>query len=417
MLIRLPFRFLCRAALFLGLSAASLPAAPFDWPQWGGPDRNAMSKETGLLKTWPKGGPPLVWKARGLGFGHSTPSVADGRIYAMSNRGPTEYVFCLAEADGKEIWAAEVGPVRTEKTDDPKGPRCTPTVDGKLVFALGRGGDLVCLETATGKEVWRKDLRKDFGGVVGPFNYCESPLVDGERLLCTPGGKNSFVALDKKTGALLWQTEVRNGNAAYASPVVVEFGGTRQYIQLLGNGLVGIAPDGKLLWRHDRPGSKNNACTPIFHEGYIFATSGYDPPTALVRLHSSDKGAFRVEEIYSTQKMATSYGGMILLEGHLYGSIGDMLACVDFKTGDVVWAERLPGKGSVAWADGRLYYRNERNGTTFLVEPSPKEYVEQGRLEQPERSKHSAWAHPVIANGRLYLRDHDVLLCYDLKPK
>jgi outer membrane protein assembly factor BamB len=406
------------AILLLAGSSMVLRAAPFDWPQWGGPDRNAISKETGLLKSWPKGGPPLAWKARGLGVGPSTPSIAEGRVFAMGNRDQTEYVVCLDGLGGKELWAAAVGPVRRETNDDPAGPRCTPTVDGKLVYALGRSSDLVCLESATGKEVWRKDLRKDFGGQVGPFHYCESLLVDGERLLCTPGGKNSLVALDKKTGAVLWQTEVRNGNAAYASPIVVEFGGTRQYIHLLSSGLVGIsAADGKLLWRHDKPSSKNNACTPIFHDGYVFATSGYDPPTALVQLRIPEKGTFRAEEVYFTQRMFTSYGGMVLWEGHLYGSIGEMLACVELKTGNVLWKERTPGKGSIASADGLLYYRSERSGATFLVEPNPKEYVELGRFDQPERSKLSAWPHPVIANGKLYLRDHDLLLCYDVKRK
>ncbi len=231
-----------------------------------------------------------------------------------------------------------------------------------------------------------------------------------------PAARSVVVALDKKTGAVLWQTEVRDGRAGYASPIIVEFGGTRQYIHLLSSGLVGIAAaDGKLLWRHNKPSSKNNACTPIFHDGYVFATSGYDPPTALVQLSSPETGTFRVEEVYFTQKMATSYGGMVLIDGNLYGSIGDMLACVELKTGDVRWKERTPGKGSIAWADGRLYYRNEKSGATFLVEPNPKEYVEQGRFDQPERSKLPAWAHPVIANGRLYLRDHDLLLCYELR--
>ena len=401
------------------LVSASLGRAD-DWPQWRGPDRNARSKETGLLKTWPKGGPPLVWKARGLGVGYSTPSVAGGRVFVMGNREQTECVVCLDAQTGNTLWTADVGPVRKEKNDDPPGPRCTPTVDGALVYALGRSGDLVCLETATGKEVWRKDLRKDFDGEVGPFNYCESPLIDGDQLFCTPGGKTSCVALDKKTGAVRWRTEVPGGKAGYASPIVVEFGGTRQYIHLLSCGLVGIsAAEGKLLWRYNKPSSKNNACTPIFHDGSVFAASGYDPGTAIIQLRAPEKqgGTFRAEEVFFTQKMLTTYGGMVLSEGHLYGSLGDMLGCVELKSGNVVWTDRGPGKGSVAWADGRLYYRNERNGTTFLVEPNPKEYVEQGRLEQPERSKHPAWAHPVIANGRLFLHDQDLLLCYDLKQK
>jgi hypothetical protein len=309
--------------------------------------------------------------------------------------------------------------VRKETNDDPKGPRCTPAVDGNLVYALGRSGELVCLEVAGGKEVWRKSMRKDFGGEVGPFHYCESPLVDGQLLLCTPGGKlGSFVALNKKTGEVVWQTAVRNGRAAYSSPIVVEFGSTRQFIQLLSSGLAGFsAADGKLLWSHNKPSSKNNACTPIFHDGFVFGTSGYDPPTAAIQLHAENNGGFRVEELYSTQKLRTSYGGQVLLDGHLFGSIGDGLGCFEMKGDNLLWTERGPGKGSVLWADGRLYYRNERNGSMTLISPNSKEYVEEGRFEQPERSKHSAWAHPIIANGRLYLRDQELLFCYDVKAK
>jgi outer membrane protein assembly factor BamB len=414
-----PFGTFCLAFVLLVASGPALRAAPFDWPQWGGPDRNARSRETGLLRAWPKGGPKLAWKAAGLGVGYGTPSVADGRVFATGNRGKIECVVCLREKDGKELWAAEVGPVRKLTNDDPPGPRCTPTVDGQRVFALGRAGDLVCLESATGKEVWRKDLRKDFGGRVGPFHYCESPLVDGERLICAPGGKEaSVVALDKKSGKVLWKTAVPDGQAAYASALVVEFGGVRQYVHLLNSGLVGIAADsGKLLWHNRRPSCKNNACTPIFHDGYVFATAGYDPPTALIRARAGESQAFTTEVVYYTQKLATSHGGMVLVEGYLYGSIGDMLGCVDWKTGEVVWKARGPGKGSSAWADGRLYYRNERNGTMFLVAPSPKGYVEHGRFEQHQRSRRPAWPHPVIANGRLYLRDHDVLLGYELKQR
>ena len=396
---------------------AALEASAADWPQWQGIDRTAVSKETGLLQTWPQEGPTLAWKTTGLGEGFSTPSIDRGRIFAMGARDKTEFVICLDEQGGKELWSTRLGPGNTGGGDP--GPRCTPTVDGNLLYALGRRGTLVCLEVATGKEVWRKDMRKDFGGKVGGWEYSESPLVDGDKLICTPGGeKATLVALDKKTGATIWQAAVPNiGQAEYSSIIVANVAGTRQYVQFLGRGVVGVAAaDGKFLWRYDSPANNTANCsTPIIFDGFVFAASGYGTGGGLAKL-SKEGDAFKAEEVYFTKKMKNHHGGMVLLNGYIYGSDEGLLTCLEAKTGKVMWDARQPGKGSIAYADGRLYYRNEGGkGSIFLVEATPEKYIEHGRFDQSERTKLASWSHPVIANGKLYIRDQDLLLCYDVK--
>jgi outer membrane protein assembly factor BamB len=410
------------------LSAADTGAKPFDWPQWQGPDRTAVSKESGLLQEWPKGGPSLAWEAKGLGGGYSGPSVAAGRVFGMSNRGNDEVVWALAESDGKELWATRLGPAYSAQSrpQGKEGPGCTPTIDGDLAYALGLGGDLACLRVADGKIVWRKSLTADFGGTPPPWSYRESPLIDGDRLIVTPGGQEAtLVALNKKTGDVVWKARVPGGDAAaYSSAIAIDAGGQRQYVQFLKGGVVGVAAeDGKFLWRYDHPASRNgiNITTPLYHDGQVFTAAAYNTGGGLVKLSKDANGGVKAEEVYFTRNMQNHHGGIIVLDGYLYGASGGnegggRLYCLDFPTGKVMWDDRKAPKGSVAFADGRIYYRTEA-GTMLLIEPSPKGYVERGRFEQPDRSTKPAWPHPVIANGKVYLRDQDVLLCYDVKAK
>jgi len=420
---------LCGLTLLLAAcspSAREMPVAdvsdpkpkPYDWPQWQGADRSGVSKETGLLKEWPKDGPPLAWKVKGLGDGFSTPTVAAGRIFTMGNRGKSEYVIALDEDGGRELWAAEVGPVRDGGGGYP-GPRCSPTVDGDFVYAVGLNGDLLCLDTASGKEHWRKDLRKDFKGQGGGWGYCESPLVDGDRLIVTPGGKQAtLAALDKKTGEVVWKSAVPDGpSAEYSSAIVAEINGERQYVQFLRGGVVGVAAkDGTFLWRYAHPANGTANCsTPIVSDNLVFAASGYGNGGGAAKISGTGKDS-KAEEVYFTKKMVNHHGGMVLVDGYVYGSNEGQVTCLELKTGKIKWEERKPGKGSIACADGRLYYRNE-GGPLVLFEVNPEKYVEVGRFDQPERSRASAWPHPVIANGKLYVRDQDVLLCFDVKVK
>ncbi len=409
------------------LSAASA----VDWPQWQGPDRNAVCKEGGLLKEWAKDGPPLAWKIQGLGGGYSAPSIAAGRIFGMSNRGNDEVIWALSETDGKELWVTRLGPAFKQSWPQGKeGPGCTPTVDGERLYVLGLGGDMACLQVKDGKIVWRRSLVRDFSGGVPTWSYRESPLVDGDKVICTPGGEEAtLVALDKLTGERIWKSQVPGSpSAAYASAIAIDFDGQRQYVQFTRQALVGVAAsDGKFLWQYDRPANSHgiNCSTPIYHDGLVFAASAYGAGGGLVKLSKDANGGVKAEEIYSTRKMQNHHGGMILFDGCLYGANGGneggFLVCLDFKTGNVLWderddAERRAPKGSVALADGRLYYRTEK-GAMLLIEPNPKQYVERGRFDQPDRSPQPAWAHPVIANGKLYLRDQDLLLCYDVKAR
>lgn len=389
-----------------------------DWPQWRGPNRDGVSKETGLLKSWSAEGPKLVWKATGLGEGYGTVAVAGGRIYGMGYNGVEEVVWALDATSGKAVWTTRIGAPRLA---DPggrgAGPRSTPTVDGDRLYALGVSGDLVCLETAAGKLLWRKNLVTDFGGSIPSWGYSESPLVDGEKVIVTPGGwQATLVALNKMNGEVIWKAQVPGGDGAqYASCIVAEVGGQRQYVQFLRGGVVGVAAkDGKFLWRYNNPANHTaNCATPVFRDGCVFAASGYNTGGGLVKLTATSSGV-SAEEVYFTRQMQNHHGGMVLVGDYLYGFDGSNLTCLNFKTGEVAWFHRSVGKGSVVYADGHLYVRSER-GPVALVEATPSGYVEKGRFEPPERSGKNAWPYPVVAGGRLYLRDQDNLFAYDVK--
>jgi outer membrane protein assembly factor BamB len=407
-------------AALVPAAAARLPAAPGDWPGWRGPDRTGVSSETGLLRQWPAGGPKLLWKATGLGAGYSTPAVAGGRIYLLGTRGPEELLIALDGASGARLWATPVG----RMAGGYPGPRSTPTVTGDLVHVLSSDGKLVCAETGPGHVRWRKDLKADFGGRCGNWAYAESPLVDGEVVVCTPGGdRATLLALDRKTGAVIWRAPVKGlsvglrsyNTAAYASAVAADLAGVRQYVQFLSGGVVGLsARDGKLLWHYDRPANGTaNCASPLCRDDSVFAASAYGAGAGRARIvREGDR--FRAEELYVVKALQNQHGGMVLVGDHVYGTGAEALLCVDFRTGKVVWKDRCVGKGSVACADGRLYVRGE-DGPVALVEATPAGYRDRGRFRQPLRSSMKAWPHPVVAGGRLYLRDWDVLLCYDVR--
>jgi outer membrane protein assembly factor BamB len=390
-------------------------AAAFDWPQWQGPDRTAVSKEKGLLKEWPKDGPKLLWSVKDLGGGYSTPSIAAGRVFGMSARGNDEGVWALSEKDGKELWWVRIGPKVNAGYGE--GPRCTPTVDGDLLYALGMGGELVCLESDTGKLVWRKNLLKDFKGRVGGWKYSESPLIDGDRLLVTPGGKdNTIVALNKKDGELIWASKVPgNSEAAYSSLAVADVDGQKQYVQFLSTHVVGVAAkDGKYLWTYGKDRFPGIVCsTPVCHKSMVYAAASYGKGGGAVKL--TRKGdEVETEEAYFSNKHQNHHGGLVLIDGYLYGEGSGNLVCIEFATGKEMWRAKEAGKGSIAAADGKLYYRNE-GGPIHLYDANPEKAVKRGSFKQPDRSRSNAWAHPVIANGRLYVRDQGLLLVYDVK--
>lgn len=415
----------CSAVVFwvaigLCLEPLVLPAA--DWPQWRGLRRNGVSAETGLLAEWPKDGPRLVWQVKDIGSGYSTPSVVGNRIYLLGNQGTNnEFVQALEVKDGKKVWSQRIGNVgNPDQQPNYPAARSTPTVDGELVLALGSDGDLACLERATGKVRWQKNVRKEYGGQPGIWAYSESPLVDGEAVVCTPGGSNAtLVALNKQTGELIWKCAILDGEqAAYTSAQAIEVGGVRQYIQMVQKGLVGVeAKTGKLLWRYDKTAKGSPAVipTPVVDGDFIYS-AGARSGGGGIRLKVNG-GAFEPEQVYFSPKLPTSVGGVVKVGEYLYGTSAGALLCLEFTTGNVKWDDRSISPASLCYADGRLYLHGE-NGEVALVEATPEAYREKGRFkptDPPDHGASKAWAYPVIANGRLYIRDLGTLWCYDVK--
>ncbi len=417
-----PFSLLIVTAFAAGAGAA-------DWPGWRGPGRDARSPETGLLGEWRAGGPPLAWKATGIGGGLSSVAVVGDRIYTMGDKDGAQHVIALNRADGKALWSTKIGPAWS---DEYGGPRGTPTVDGDRVYALGTEGDLACLDAASGNVRWKKNLEKDFGGrVMTVWKWAESPLIDGDRLVFTPGGPwAAMAAVDKLTGKTIWQTEEipflgekgRDG-AGYSSIVVSNGGGVKQYVQLLGRGLVGIrASDGKFLWGYNRvANSVANISTPVVEGDFVFASTGYQTGAVLLKLEKSGEGVKATEAYFlDSTRFQNHHGGLVLVNGHVYAGHGHNKGfpiCVQFATGKVAWGGdiRNAGAGSAAvmYGDGRLYYRYQ-NGAVLLVEATPDGYREKGSFTIPE-VKDPSWPHLAIAGGRLYVREQDTLYAYDIR--
>jgi outer membrane protein assembly factor BamB len=414
-----------RALFLVAIAAISLSQSRAgDWAQWRGPQRNGVSAEKGLLQEWPKDGPKLLWQAREIGTGYSTPAVVEDRIYLLSNDGlENESAFAISTKDGGKVWSAKLGKVGNPK-QEPNYPaaRSMPTVSGDHLYALGSDGDLVCLEVKGGKEVWRKNFRSDFGGKPGEWAYAESPLIDGDTLICTPGGKEAtLVGLNKKTGAVIWKCAVPEGDdAAYSCIVPAEIGGVKQYVQFVANALIGVeSKTGKLLWRYEKSakGSPAVIITPLI-DGDLIYSGAFRAGAAVVKPVKKD-GAFSVEELYFNNKLPIGLGGVVKVGDYLYGSSSQSTMCVEFKTGAVKWEERSIGPCSWLVADNRIYVHAEK-GEVALIEPSAEAYREKGRFSppnQPDHGQSKAWAYPVVANGRLYIRDWTSLWCYDVKAK
>ncbi len=404
----------------VAVGVGTLAATADDWPQWRGPHRDGVSSETGLLQQWPPQGPRLLWQVKDIDFGYSTPAVVGDYLYLQSNQGKdNEYVQALHVKDGKRAWGTRLGKVGPNGMPSYPGARSTPTVDGDVLFALGSDGDLACLQISMGKVLWHRNLRTDFAGHPGNWAYSESPLVDGDTLVCTPGGSEAtLVALNKKDGKLIWKASVPGGDqAAYASAIVVEAGGVRQYVQFLQHGIVGVdARTGKFLWRYDQTGkSPANIPTPVAHDGYVYSSSAMSGGGLVkLKVHGTTVEA---EPVYYQKNLPVALGGAVRIGEYLYGTNQRGLECVEFATGKVLWQDKCVGTGSLCSADGRLYIHGE-DGRVALVEATPKGYHLRGYFtppDPPRRGTSKAWAYPVVANGRLYLRDLGMLWCYDVK--
>lgn len=435
------------ALLLLGLLCLTVPLWAADWPQWRGPQRDAVSMEKGLLSSWPKDGPPLLWTFEKTGLGLSSPAVVGNKLYTMGARDGITYVLCLSVDKGAEVWSSKVGPMFDFQGNTwGTGPRSTPTVDGDRVYALGGFGDLVCLKASDGKQVWKLNLKEDLGGeMMSRWGYSESVLIDGDRLICTPGGEQgALAALDKMTGKVIWRSKEVKDKSTYASIMPAAIGGVKQYIALTYNdgeagcGTVGVAAEnGKLLWNHRQdPNTRTDivALTPLVKDNEVYVVKEENGGTQLLKVTGKGND-FQVKELYrrpAQKNMKNAHGGVLRMGGHVYGhSDRRGWMCQDWKTGKIVWAEEFKlevrAGGSLIAADEHLYLYTDQ-GTAALIQASPEGWQESGRFTIPRRwtapaelrgkfSGAGVWTHPVIANGRLYLRDQEYLFCFDVREK
>jgi outer membrane protein assembly factor BamB len=393
--------------------ASSQSPPPGDWPQWRGPARDGISRETGLAQSWPAGGPPLVWAASGLGSGYGSLAIKDGRIFVQALRDRQSMLHSLRVADGTYVWSKTIG--SGGSNDRGPGPRGTPTLDGDRVYALSERGDLICVQADDATVVWQRNILNDFNGRNIGWLLSESPLVDGDKVVVTPGGRGAgIVALDKMTGRTIWTASELSDEAGYSSIVIADVQGVRAYTTLMGSAAVGVrASDGKLLWRYEAPANRTaNIATPIVQANQVFYTSAYGTGGGLVTLQPAN-GGLTAREVYFTREMQNHHGGVVLVNGTLYGFNNAILAALDFASGRPLWRNRSVGKGAVTYADGRLYILSENN-VMGLAEVSPAGYREAGRFEIADQGLPS-WAHPVVAGGRLYIRHQNRLWAYDVR--
>jgi outer membrane protein assembly factor BamB len=440
-----------RFSLFAAVLFGGPAAVAADWPEFRGPNRDGVSAETGLLKEWPKDGPKQLWAAKNLGLGWGTPSFADGVIYGVGARDGKDGVWALKEADGAELWFSPFAASATGLFPQGNGPASTPTVRKDKLYVVSANGTVSCLNTKDGKEVWSKNYVKDFGGTAIGTNgvawgYSDSVLVDGDKVICTPAAKGAaLVALKADTGETVWKADAGDIGApgsrgfqpgqGYSSPVKATIGGVPQYVILLGNGsgVVGVdAESGKVLWQYKGSAATGGTAQipmPVVKDDRVWVSCSYNGGAALLQITSKDKAAFEVKEVkkYGIRELNNHHGGMVLVDGHVYfghDRNNGSPVCVDFKTGEIKWGpEKSPGGGqksvAVLFADGRLYFRYE-NGVMVLVEPDPKELKVVSSFKLPaadQRSHPQSWPHPVVVNGKLYVRDQTVMYCYDVKAK
>jgi outer membrane protein assembly factor BamB len=415
------------ALLAVVFGATAAEAA--DWPGWRGANRDGVSTETGLLGEWGSGGPPLAWKASGIGTGYSSVAVVGDRIYATGDKDGAQQVFALSRDGGRVLWSAKLGPTFDERRGG--GPRSTPVVDEGRVYTLGTEGDLVCLDAETGKEIWRKSLPRDFGGnMMSRWMWSESPLVDGDRLVFTPGARDAaLVAVEKATGREIWRAAIPDlgpegkDGAGYSSIVVSNGAGVKQYVQLMGRGVVGIrASDGRFLWGYNQVANDvANISTPLVRGNLVFASTGYQTGSVLLELEKSGDGVKARERYFLDSKtLQNHHGGLVLVGDYVYAGHGHNKGfpiCVELESGKVAWGGDIRNEGTdsatVLYADGRIYFRYQ-NGVILLIEATPDGYVEKGTLEIPDVTGPS-WPHLAIAGGQLYVREQDTLYCYDLR--
>jgi formylglycine-generating enzyme required for sulfatase activity len=398
------------AALLVGPAALSS-----DWPQFRGPGRDGTSPETGLMKSWPAGGPKLLWTAKAdLGKGFSSVSIAGGSVYTTGLLGDQENLFAFG-LDGRLKWKTAYG--KAWKKSFPSA-RTTPTADGDRVYVMSSLGRIACFSARDGRIVWSVDTEKEFGGRNIRWGIAESPLVVDGKVICTPGGPDAtMVALDKKTGRTVWTTRGLSDLSAYCAPIHIADGRRDLVVTMTDKNIVGVATaDGSVLWKHPYSGKcQAHAVSPVYHDGQLLATSGYDEGAVMLGLSSDGRSA---RLLWKEEKFDTHHGGVVVVDGHVYGTSwkgnrDGKWMCLDWKTGRVRFETEWICKGSIIHADGMFYCYEEKEGTIGLVRPDPTGFRVTRSFKVTQGSdKH--WAHPAIAGGRLYVRHGDKLMCYDI---
>jgi outer membrane protein assembly factor BamB len=398
------------------LAFSGEPAAP-TWPQFHGPRRDNRSDETGLLKKWPSGGPELLWTAKGIGQGYSTVAIAGGLVYTTGNIGSDTVVTAL-DLDGKARWTARNGPACRRSYP---GTRGTPTIDDGRLYHENADGDVACLDAQTGKPVWSLNILKKFKGRNITWGLAESLLIDGNKVICTPGGEDAgIVALDKSTGKTVWTCTGTIDKPGYCSPIVFDYKGIRQIVTLMARSVVGVnAETGKLLWRVKHVAyADETITTPIFRDGCILVAT-LTQGARLFRLNV-EVNQVSAEQVWQNRVMDNQHGGVLFLNGHVYGDglskTRGPWVCLEFKTGKQVCGASGIGRCSLTYADGMFYTLNHGR-TVALVRARPEAYEAVSRFSIPEGGKGPTWAHPVVCGGRLYIRHGDFLYCYDVKEQ
>ena len=402
--------------VLLGIMALAADKAPSpNWPQWQGPRRDNFSTDTGLLKKWPDGGPPLVWKATGMGRGYSGVAIADGKIYTMGDIDGSSCVIAL-DSGGKILWTSKIGPDTGNKNYP--GTRSTPTIDGDKLYVLTQGGDVACVNAADGNVVWRRNLINEFAGeMVTQWGYCECVLVDDNKVICNPGSKDgAFLALDKNTGDQVWRNKEITDKGSYSSFILATIGGQKQYIKLDHMRLAALKPeDGSILWQALRHRGGQTVPTPIVRGNDIWVTSG-GGGSELYHVDVKD-GKFSASKVYAND-YSDNHSGDVVVGDYIYGCAENgVLKCMRWADGKEMWTAHDTDKASITAADGRLYLRDEKK-TMYLIEATPESFKLISRFDPPDRAKGVPnWSHPIVCGGFLYLRDQDVLLCYDVRQK
>ena len=420
--VNLPFVLMVSLLVMTGMSLEAQ-----DWPQWRGPNREGVFKGANLNLDWTAKKPALLWTFRQAGAGFAAPTIVGTTLYCQGGADGSDFAFALDTQTGNVKWKQTLGGLSVPERGD--GPRGSVTVDGDRLYLIRGNGNLHCLSATEGKMLWQKDFEKEFGGkIMSRWGFSESPLIDGNHVICSPGGsQGTVIALDKNTGDVVWRTKELTDAASHSSPIIVVVNGIRQYVVLTAKNVTGIAAkDGRLLWKVPIEGGAREVSavipTPVFFDDMVYVTNGYEVGCIGIKL-TTDGDNVKAETIYKNRDISSQHGGVVLINGYIYGYTESRTwACQNLKTGEMAWSERntVTGKGAILGVNDRLLLLDMQNGRSAVIAASPEGWKEFGSMDLPERTKivtqdNNVWTHPVVANDRFYIRDQDLLFCFNMK--